>query len=134
MNKRVVGADLKTILDDYKERAKAEMFCAFPGTIESFDSSAQTATISLNGKKIIKGGVAVAFPIIENCPVVFLFGGNGRLTMPIAKGDTCLVLFCDREIDSWFDTGITKAPIHKRKHDIADAIALVGIRSKQNKA
>jgi hypothetical protein len=49
--------------------------------------------------------------------------------MPIAAGDQCLVLFSDRNIDSWFKTGGEAAPFDARCHDISDGIALVGVNA-----
>ena len=79
MDNRLPDADFKTILDDLKDRAKSEMFCAFPGVIESFDSASQTATVSISRKKLIKGGTVQAFPMIEKCPVVVMAGGSAAV-------------------------------------------------------
>ena len=52
--------------------------------------------------------------------------------MPIAVGDDCIVLFSDRSIDTWLFNGIEALPSNSRAHDLADGIALVGIRSLAN--
>jgi hypothetical protein len=104
------------------------------GTIQSFDATNQTATIALNYKKWISATVTSPskieeYPLLVKCPVVILSGGINSFTVPITKGDSCLVLFCDREIDTWFTSGGTNAPQSARVHDLNDGIALVGIRN-----
>jgi hypothetical protein len=128
----------KTILDELKSDILTNMNCINIGKIESFDETDQTASISLsiksietidaNGLKVLKER-----PVLQKCPCVILSGGDASLTFPIKNGDTCLVLFNDREIDSWFEEqsgGIY--PRSERKHDLSDAIALVGIRNINN--
>src|SRR3990167_7506621 len=119
--------------------------CMTLGTIESFDETDHTAVISVNFLRTLKGGSPIVspdtnkaadklieYPLLVRCPVVFMFGGRSYLTFPITKGDTCLVIFCDRDIDIWFKTGQVVAPNTERLHDLNDGIALVGIRSLRN--
>lgn len=144
---KIVEPDLKTIMDRRRREWKSEINCISLGTIESFNSEEQTAKISLNYMRRIKGvspivsnsainnqasDILVSYPQLIRCPVVFMFGGNASLTFPIEQGDTCIVLFCDRDIDSWFETGGVFPPNSDRVHDMNDAIALVGIRSMAN--
>lgn len=134
---------LKTVLDARIKHAMAGMNCISIGTIEAFDSVTQTATVSINYKRIIKDVVDIEngmdtqdkieeYPLLVKCPVFILTGGTATLTMPIAKSDTCILLFCDREIDSWFANGSVTYPSTTRTHDLNDAIAVVGIRSMAN--
>jgi hypothetical protein len=132
-NKRKSAPDLCILLDQLRDRIKTEINCLSLGTITTFYPDTQTADIELSykGVSLIDGKVSDYKPLIK-CPVVFLNGGGGYLTFPIASGDTCLVLFNDREIDTWFTTGITKEPQSARVHDMNDGIALVGVRHALN--
>lgn len=49
--------------------------------------------------------------------------------MPIAQGDECLVLFNDRALDTWFQSGVNAPLPSSRLHSFSDAIVLVGLRS-----
>ena len=131
------------ILDHKIDNALSSMNCVSLGTIQSFDSVTQTASISINYKKIIRDSNPaennidsvdriIEYPILVKCPVFILSGGIARLTMPISQGDTCLVLFCDREIDTWYRTGVKTYPQSDRMHDLTDAIAVVGVRNVGN--
>lgn len=53
-------------------------------------------------------------------------------TFPINKGDECLLLFADREIESWFINGNTNPVKHSRMHDATDCLAVFGLRSLPN--
>lgn len=85
-----------------------------------------------NGTDGIPSESYVSYPALVKCPVVFMSGGAGALTFPIAVGDTCLVIFADRDIDGWFSSGQVGPPNSDRMHDLSDGIALVGIRSLAN--
>lgn len=54
---------------------------------------------------------------------------NAHITVPINPGDECILLFADREIESWFINGDVNPIAHARMHDLTDAIAIFGIRS-----
>jgi len=111
------------------------------GTIEKFNALKQTADVSINYKKTFFQPNAVTgdydavladYPILLDCPVMFLGGGNGSLRFPVKKGDECLVCFNDRDLDNWFQGGAGSATNTLRLHSISDGIALVGIRSLAN--
>ena len=144
MKRQGPNPSLNDFIDARIRLAMASMNCVSIGTIQSFDSVLQQATVSLNYKRIIKDGAMAAnnidtvdvikeYPLLMKCPVVFLRGGSFRLTFPVAKGDTCLVFFSDRDIDVWAETGVVDAPPNsERMHSFSDAIVLVGISSKAN--
>lgn len=123
--------DLLTLLDQKSRMVKSEINCVQIGTVQSFDPTTQTASVSINLSRIVDGSVK-AYPVLAQVPVIILQGGLGALTFPIASGDPCLVFFCDRNIDSWVTTGLVSAPESERVHDLSDGIALVGIRSPLN--
>ena len=122
---------LASILALHKEDMMCGINCHQVGEIVSFDASTQTAEVQIKMLRMMNG-VLKEYPILVDCPCIVLSGGNGRLTMPIQSGDSCLVLFNDKDIDNWYSGGQSVAPRTERKHNFADAIALVGIRNKQN--
>lgn len=134
-NKRIMDPDLCALLDQFQDLVSSEINCISLGTIQTFYAADQTADIQLNYKRIsLTDNKITGYPLLVKCPVVVL-GGSGTssyLSFPIAKNDQCLVLFCDREIDTWFKTGGINAPQSLRIHDLNDGIALVGLRSSIN--
>lgn len=129
--------DLKTALDFLKTEIMLQTNCHGIATIQSFDPSTQIVTASMNYKKTFYDGktglpVYKNYPLLVDVPVVVLSGGTGALTMPIEAGDTCLILFNDRDIDNWFTTGQIQPVATARLHSFSDGIALVGLRSLKN--
>ncbi len=119
-----------------------QLNCHAIGTVQSFNPLAQTATATINYKQAFSQPNPVTgvydtrledYPLLIDCPVMVLGGGNGALTFPIDTGDECLVFFNDRDIDSWFSSGGTgSTPATARLHAFPDAIIMVGIRSLPN--
>ncbi len=128
---------LTDVLNEAKRDVHVNMNCVNIGIIEEFFPETQTASIRLALKQVISiapDGTKTLkeHPLLLECPVVTLFGGDSFLSMPIVPGDNCLVLFNDREIDNWMYDGGVQVPSSGRTHDISDGIAIVGIRSFQN--
>jgi len=121
--------DLYDLLMRFKRETMYATNCAQVGTIESYNSTNNTASVSINIKRRLVNDEIVDYPVLADLPVFILSGGGASITLPISKGDTCLVIFNDRNIDSWWYTGVSTAPDNNRCHSISDGIALVGIRS-----
>ncbi len=132
--------ELKDLLALFKKQIMLELNCHAIGQIQSFDSTKQTATATIVYKKAFflpnaTGNYEqklVDYPILLDCPVVCLGGGNGALTFPIEADDECVVLFNDRDIDNWFAGASGGATATPRLHSFSDGIILVGIRSLAN--
>lgn len=54
---------------------------------------------------------------------------NPYVICPINVGDECVILFNDRELESWFINGEVNPIAYPRMHDLTDAVAIFGIRS-----
>lgn len=120
---------------------KLDLNCHHIGTVQEFDATKQTAKVTINYKQTVQQldpdskiykPVLLDYPILADCPVVFLGGGSGALTFPVAKGDECLVLFNDRDMDNWFSGSNNGQPATNRTHSFSDGLILVGIRSMGN--
>lgn len=127
-------ADLINLL---KKEIAMETNCHHVATVQSFDAAKQTATATVNYKTSVSvigdRGVYVQklvdYPVLVDCPVIFLFGSKGGFTNPVAEGDPCIVLFNDRDIDNWFQGAIPGAVASPRLHSFADGFIVVGPRS-----
>lgn len=129
---------LQDLLNLLKKDIFIHLNCHHIGSVQSFDSSKQTAMVSIAYKKTIfepdpvtgaYSAKLIDYPVLIDCPVIVLGGGAASLTFPVAPGDECLVLFNDRDIDNWFKSGQTGPVATPRLHSFADGFALVGIRS-----
>ncbi|WP_284703877.1 Gp138 family membrane-puncturing spike protein, partial [Escherichia coli] len=54
-------------------------------------------------------------------------------TFPVKEGDECLVIFADRCIDFWWQSGGVQEPVDGRMHDLSDAFCIVGPQSQAKK-
>jgi Phage protein Gp138 N-terminal domain len=129
---------LADVLNMHRKEMFLNLNCHHVATIQSFDPPTQTVTASLNYTKTffqlnevtgIYDPVQQTYPIILDCPIVIMGGGNASLTFPIMKGDECLILFNDRDIDTWFSGQNGKSPATARLHSFSDGFALIGVRS-----
>lgn len=129
--------ELKDLLDFFGKDLKLNFNCHHIGNIQVFNSTNQTAQVTINYTKTFlqiddSGNTSITtqnYPMLISCPVICLGGGTGSLTFPILPGDECLVLFNDRDLDNWFSGSSSAAPASTRLHSFADAIVLVGLRS-----
>lgn len=117
-----------------------DLHTSMPGIVQTFDASTQTATIQPAVKRIfitrdeeIEILTPTDLPILINVPVVFPRGGGFSLTFPVQPGDECLLVFCERAIDTWHESGNISQPNAKRFHSLSDATAFVGLSSLPNK-
>ena len=111
--------------NEAREALKQELFsslhCALPGTVVSFDPSAQTAEI----RPAVKLG-SLPFTLLSDVPVFM------PVPFDVRPGDACLVVFADIDIDAWFETCEAEEPRSARKHALSDGFAFVGWRTRPN--
>jgi hypothetical protein len=117
----------KDVFDHYADQTRLSINCVQIGQIESYDKLTRTASVSIKFQKKLIDGNVYDYPVLTDCPVFILKGGPGFIEFPIVAGDSCLVLFNDRDIDNWFRTGQTLVPNSSRSHSLSDGIVLVGV-------
>lgn len=135
LNRIPMDPSLKDLLDIHKKDIFLSLNCHHLATIQSvnFDDKTVTATINyqktyferdqVSGENVPK---LVDYPNLTDIPFIILGGGNSGVSFPIKKGDECVILFNDRDIDNWF-AGATTGPVaSSRLHSLADGLALVG--------
>ncbi len=123
---------LRDLLNQHKQEIFGDFNCHQVGKIVSFDATKQTASVQLQILAVLPDGSQVPYPLLTDCPVFINGGGGATITFPITAGDTCLVLFNDRNIDNWFTTGNVVAPNDSRAHSLSDGLVLVGFRNASN--
>lgn len=127
----IVEPDLEDILNIWKNDTFANLNCVQIGKLEKINDN-QTCEIAIQVKRRIPNEKIAEYPLLVDCPYFVLSGGKSYIDMPIQVGDSCLILFNDRNIDTWWDTENITEPPDKRKHSLSDGFALVGIRSNTN--
>lgn len=104
---------------------------SYPAIVESFDPEKQTIKAQIAIKRI-NAGVDEAISVLVDVPIMLPTVSGFTITMPIKKGDEVLLLFADRAIDGWFESGKVSKQVEHRQHHLSDAFALIGINSKPN--
>lgn len=105
--------------------------------VVSVDYDRQTITAQpLIREKIIDSITGETYwqqlPVISDVPLCFPQFGGFVLTMPVKAGDEVVLSFSDSCFDSWFTKGGIQNWNDRRRHDLSDAIAIVGINNQTN--
>lgn len=137
--------DLRAVLNAHRDEIFASLNCHQFGTVVSWQPASYTVSVKINQRRVVynqqqtagenlqQTPTLIEYPVLADVPIFVLSGGKFTLFIPPAVGDTCLVLFNDRDMDRWFTTGDTNsAPNSSRMHSLSDGVALIGVFSKAN--
>lgn len=119
--------------DTLRESILRELRSSMPGEIVDFDPATQTATVQpliRDYQEGDKGTEYVPLPLLQDVPVLCPGGGGYAITFPVKAGDECMLFIADRCMDAWFQSGGMQNPVVMCAHDISDAVAIVGFRSR----
>ncbi|HBC94307.1 MAG TPA: hypothetical protein DCZ10_15770 [Pelotomaculum sp.] len=115
------------------DKIKNDIRVAIPGIVQSFNSAEQTVTVQPVLRERVReqnGDLSfVNLPLFLDVPIIFPRAGGFVLTMPVQPGDECLVIFGDMCIDAWWSNGGVQNQIEKRRHDLSDGFAILGVWS-----
>ena len=114
-----------------QEATMSRLNCHNIGRIVDFDSSTQTCTVELMQLKQFADEIIIPAPLTE-VPLIIYGCGDASITLPNPVGSTCLVLFLDRNIDAFMQTGEQYVPDTARMHDFTDCVALTTFRTLVN--
>ena len=132
-----LSGDLSQAMKALAEQMSGSLRVAIPGIIQSFDPDTVTCVVqpAINGSVPDEAGAdsVEGLTVLVDLPVVFPRGGGVTLTFPVRVGDECLVIFSDRCIDFWFQSGGTGDAVDERQHDTSDAFVIVGPQSQAHK-
>lgn len=108
---------------------QTELMTALPAEIVSYDFRTQKASVKPVINRKFADGKIQPYPIINNVPVIFTRSGGASMTFPVKTGDTVLLVFMARSIDTWVTNGGTVDQDDNRLHDLNDAVAIPGLIS-----
>lgn len=123
--------DFNDIMSIAQEAIMARLNCHNIGRIIEFDSTTQTCTVELMQIKQFNENFYTPAPITQ-VPLIMLGASSGYITMPNPVGTICLLLFLDRNIDNFMETGEQYVPETARMHDFTDCVALTTFKTLAN--
>lgn len=123
--------DFNDVMSIAQEAIMARLNCHNIGRIIEFDSITQTCTVELMQIKQFNEGYYTPAPITQ-VPLIMLGASSGYITMPNPVGTICLLLFLDRNIDNFMETGEQYVPETARMHDFTDCVALTTFKTLAN--
>jgi hypothetical protein len=121
------GSDeqLREFMDDRMRRVNV----AIPGRVERYSSAQHQADVFPLITEKYADGEVLDLPVITNVPVVMPATQGARITLPIAAGDTVLLIFSQRSLDNWLSEGGKVNAGDTRMHSMSDGIAIPGLFS-----
>lgn len=99
-----------------------------PGHVVTFDPDLQRVQVMIGVQRVSKNGVASDYPPIIDVPVLFAGGTQFAITHQIDTGDEGLILFSQRCVDGWKQTGGSAINPLGRFHSLQDAFFIPGFR------
>lgn len=111
------------VMEIAQDAIMSRLNCHNIGRILEFDKLTQTCTVELMQLKQFNQYTITPAPITQ-VPLIILGAGGGHITMPNPVGTICLLLFLDRNMDNFMETGEQYVPDTTRMHDFTDSIAL----------
>lgn len=114
------------LLEVAKRNAMVDTRVSLPAKIIAFDKATKTATVEICMQMVLGDDSFEDYPPLVDCPCVFTRGGGFHAVHPYSAGDSGLVLFSDRCLDGWFESGKTAPPMDYRIHSLSDAYFIGG--------
>lgn len=99
-----------------------------PGHILTYDPTLQRAQVRIGIEVVAASGFTDSLPPIADVPVLFLGGTKFSTIHQIDPGDEGLILFSQRCVDGWKQTGGVASNPLARFHDMHDAFFIPGFR------
>lgn len=125
--------DLIQTLNSVINKMGTELNCVRIGIVQEFYPDEQTALVQIASKRVLKTNADGTQTVRDYAPLkAKVCYCCPFITFPLKQGDEVLLLFNDREIESWYINGQANLQKYPRMHDLTDSIAIAGMRSLPN--
>jgi len=128
--------ELATLIWSAIQTQLVDVHTAIPGRVESYDVTRQVANVKPMLRRVLRSEemdrITEELPVIPCVPVAWLKGGGAFVTLPLAVGDTGLLIFAEHLIDRWRATGEDVDPGDLRRHDLSGAVFYPGLSTAAN--
>lgn len=119
------------------ELVKLNLRVCLPCIVDKVDTVQQTVDVQplIREQQLDENNkpAYINYPLLINVPIVFPCAGDYAITLPVQKGDECLVIFSDLSYDNWWVSGGVQNPVEQRRHDLSDGFAVFGLRNQRKR-
>ncbi|MBQ2175350.1 MAG: hypothetical protein II453_09885 [Alphaproteobacteria bacterium] len=135
-NQLTSKTSLLNAFEALKDNINYNLNCVKIATVEQFFSDNLTVSCRVANKRVL-GIKEDGNQILQDYPLIYakvhyLGWGSVGATFPITQGMEGILLFNDREIETWFLTGAGGNLAYDRCHNMSDAIFICGLHSLPN--
>ena len=125
---------LINILQGFKEKLLYnELNCCRIAIVNEFYPETLEVQVNIVNKMVVDMKEDGSQVLEDYAPITakICYAGNG-ISYPLKQGDCGLLLFNDREIESWYVNGEINQLAYNRCHSLTDAIFIVGMYAQPN--
>lgn len=127
---------LLNVLEALKQNINYNLNCVKVATVDTFYPDNLTVSCRVANKRVL-GIDETGNQILKDYPLIYakvhyLGWGNVGITYPIKQGMEGVLLFNDRELETWFISGKSGNLAYDRCHSLSDAIFICGVHSMPN--
>jgi len=102
---------------------------SIPAVVESYDKSGPSVTAKPIIQKVYEDGQVFPFQPIASIPVIFPRSSRFHCSFPLKRGDGVLLIFSERSLEAWLNSGKELPPTSTAKYSLTDAMAIPGLFS-----
>ena len=113
---------LDGLLSLFKRSLLMSLRVALPAVVKSFNRSSNRADLTPAITSASNNGETIILPELSSVPVCTAGGGGFGVSFPLQQGDTGWVIFCDRDISLFKNSGVVSPANTNRLHNLADAV------------
>lgn len=121
---------LDGLLEVWRKSLFMALRVALPAVVQRYDRAANRATVTPAITSQSSGGQTLTLPELADIPVCTPGGGGFGASFPLAPGDTGWLLFCDRDISLFKESGVISPANTNRLHNLADAVFYPDVMNK----
>lgn len=122
----MITPELVEVIEAAVESRLLDVHTSIPGSIQTYDSATQTATVELGVKRAIESEnegefVFEELPVLQNVKVVFPRTLKYMMTFPLEAGDTGDVRFSEVPVGQWRAVDDVAVPDTVSRFDLSGA-------------
>lgn len=105
-----------------------ELNTFLPGTVKAYYPDTQTVDVQPDIMRTLLSPPSVeSRPVVFDVPLIYPRSGENYLHIPVKVGDKIGLIFSQRSLDEWSDSGEETYVRSSRMHDLSDAVGIVGL-------